>query len=185
MKNNIRVSLSVITILSLVCFIIISLPHYYTEDEITPTLCQAILEKSDRDARSFCIIDIQKLNNTIVAGYTWGDPAQTKTFGYLSFARKKNKYTLYHNYSNIGTDGYNIYWTIYLDASPFCEDYSEELPEYILLFNMDENLRTVIVSDDHMTQKIDIKPTLSMYLFKHPSNGGSLNCFDKENNIIY
>lgn len=65
---------------------------YYSENEITQNLCRELLGELPGNAKNIEVVDIKKINNTIVAGYLFGGEQQKKEMAFMVFCKTDRGY---------------------------------------------------------------------------------------------
>ena len=145
---------------------IIKIPKTYREEEITEMLCKKILKKKNLDDQFVNIIDMQKTENSILVGYVIGNTEQIKSPGYLIFKRDKEKYILNKNQSLMSERGFEIYTSI------FSEPLDNGVIDYLVILNMNEALKEIVITDDENDKKVwQIHKIPCMCVVKYPKNG--------------
>lgn len=109
---------------------------------------------------------MQKTENSILVGYVIGNTEQIRTPGYLIFKRDKEKYILNKNQSLMSERGFEIYTSI------FCEPLDNVVVDYLVILNMNEALKEIVITDDENDKKVwQIHKIPCMCVVKYPKNG--------------
>lgn len=159
-------------------FIFLDRSHQYNEDDITSELCISLLETKENVTCPIEIVGIEKVGNSIIAGYVVGGENEMNQMGYLVFEFTDGNYTYKKNQSKMSRSALDIQTSIYSSVV------EGNVEQYLVVISNNSNLEKIVIFEEDQIIGIEkIETTPDMCITGYPQSGRYV-FYDKFDNEI-